>query len=102
MGKRVAAEVHDVDAILALVFQVVAMNKTLESLSFNANVKVASSPALRRDWCGENHASKMCSSNPVSGNFMVNYLRNQNNLYSNTYNLWWRNHPNFAWNGFLL
>lgn len=32
-------------------------------------------------------------------NELGNYnQRGQGNLYSNTYNLGWRNHPNFSWN----
>ncbi|KAG8501011.1 hypothetical protein CXB51_003053 [Gossypium anomalum] len=30
-------------------------------------------------------------------NYMGNNPRSQNNLYSNTYNAGWRNHPNFSW-----
>ena len=31
--------------------------------------------------------------------YMGNAHRPQNNPYSNTYNLGWRNHPNFSWGG---
>lgn len=32
-------------------------------------------------------------------NFIVNYKRNQNDPYYNTYNIGRRNHPNFGWEG---
>ena len=30
-------------------------------------------------------------------NYVNNFNRQGNNPYSNTYNPWWRNHPNFSW-----
>nr|XP_027082257.1 uncharacterized protein LOC113704565 [Coffea arabica] len=47
--------------------------------------------------CSGDHDDSMCSSSE-----QVQYINNynrppQNNLYSNTYNPGWRNHPNFGW-----
>ncbi|KAI5419141.1 hypothetical protein KIW84_043362 [Lathyrus oleraceus] len=46
-------------------------------------------------YCGGAHLFEECSANPVS----VSYIGNNkyNNPYINTYNLGWRNHPNFLW-----
>lgn len=43
--------------------------------------------------CGELHMFEMCPQNPQS----VCFIRN--NLYSNTYNPGWQNHPTFSWGG---
>ena len=55
------------------------------------------------DHCVGNHSSVDCQmGNPFaqSSYGQANYVSNfqcQNNPYSNTYNLEWRNHPNFSW-----
>ena len=47
--------------------------------------------------CGGEHDSNECV-DVEQDQFVNNYNRNaQNNLYSNTYNSGWRNHPNFRW-----
>lgn len=54
--------------------------------------------------CGGDHGSVNCQVdncfsqliNAKNVNFVGNYQRQQNNLYFSTYNLRWRNHPNFV------
>ena len=49
-------------------------------------------------YCGEGYSFENCTGNPVSVNYVGNFNRqNQNNPYSNTYNLGWRQNPNFSW-----
>ena len=47
---------------------------------------------------GEEHDFDNCPRNPTSVNYVGNFNRQpQNNPYSNTYNLGWKQHPNFSW-----
>ncbi|XP_017635857.1 uncharacterized protein LOC108477895 [Gossypium arboreum] len=46
---------------------------------------------------GEDYVFDECPSNPVSVYYMVNFNWD-NKPYSNTYNLWWKQHLNFSWN----
>ena len=48
-------------------------------------------------YCGDGHAYENYPSNPVSVCFVGN--QNRNNLYSNSYNPSWRQHPNLSWTG---
>ena len=66
------------------------------------NRQVGSSPSqgINVAYCtmyGRDHDDSICASVE-----QVQYLNNysqqpENNPYSNTYNLGWRNHPNFGW-----
>jgi hypothetical protein len=47
-------------------------------------------------YCGGAHLFEDCSANPVSANYVGNFIKN-NNPYSNTYNPGWKDHPNFSW-----
>ncbi|XP_016475891.1 uncharacterized protein LOC107797506 [Nicotiana tabacum] len=54
------------------------------------------------EFCGEGHTSDICPVNPESIYYVGQQARgpmNQNSQYSTTYNLNWRNHPNFSWGG---
>lgn len=47
---------------------------------------------------GEEHVFDNCPGNSASVNYVGNFNRQpQNNPYSNTYNLGWKQHPNFSW-----
>ena len=49
-------------------------------------------------YCGEGLLFDNCLGNPISVNYVGSFNRqHQDNLYSNTYNLGWRQHPNFSW-----
>lgn len=99
-------EVGTLDAILAqnklLTWQMAELNKKFNS----ANVSAISHPPVVCDFCAGNHANVDFSDNIFSSfssswHEQVNYIGNpprpQNNPYSQTYNLGWRNHPNFSW-----
>ncbi|KAH9735037.1 hypothetical protein KPL71_017612 [Citrus sinensis] len=50
-------------------------------------------------YCEDGHLFDNCPGNPASVNYVGSFNRqNQDNLYSNTYNPGWRQHPNFSWN----
>ncbi|XP_019235474.1 PREDICTED: uncharacterized protein LOC109215817 [Nicotiana attenuata] len=52
--------------------------------------------------CGEGHTRDICTVNPESIYYVGQQARgsmNQHAQYGNTYNLNWRNHPNFSWAG---
>ena len=50
-------------------------------------------------YCRKGHLFNNYLENPGSINYIGNFNRpNQNNPYSNTYNLELRQHPNFSWN----
>ncbi|WRX26276.1 Retrotransposon gag domain - like 10 [Theobroma cacao] len=57
---------------------------------FRTTIDAAARGALMR------HSNDNCPIYSESCQFVEN--RQQNNPYSNTYNLGWRNHPNFSWN----
>ncbi|XP_027120640.1 uncharacterized protein [Coffea arabica] len=85
-------EVDTLNMLSAKIDNVVEMLNRQVGSSSNQGVVVA--------YCtnyGGDHDDSVCSSSE-----QVQYLNNynrppQNNLYSNTYNLGWRNHPNFGW-----
>lgn len=56
------------------------------------------------EFCQGNHRSEDCKvgnpfmqSNIEQAQFVGNFNEQQNNPYSNTYNLEWCNHPNLSW-----
>ncbi|KAL5578498.1 hypothetical protein UlMin_020197 [Ulmus minor] len=98
-AKRPAA-VHKIDSVNALLAQVAALSRKMDSLSS----KLESKPTVECDLCGGNHASIECqvgnpfaSPNAEQANYVSNFQRPQNNPYSITYNPGWRNHPNLSW-----
>ncbi|KAI3461414.1 hypothetical protein Pfo_018077 [Paulownia fortunei] len=92
--------VHDVDALATLAAQVAAaLSKQFNSIHTNPT------PILIEvcNFCSGPHHSMECQvgnsfipSQPEQAHFVGN-ANWQNNPYSNTYNLGWRNHPNFSW-----
>ena len=95
---RKTAGVLELDSITSLAAQMETLSQQLGKMNVNAiqtNVFC--------DHCAGNHSSADCQvGNPFaqSSYGQANYVSNfqhQNNPYSNTYNLGWRNHPNFSW-----
>ena len=95
--------VHEIDAITALTAQVANLSKQLGSMKVNA----IQSSNIGGDYYGNPNAYAENSegvspsethSQPEQANLVSNFIRQQNNPYSNTYNPGWRNHPNFSWN----
>ncbi|KAI4332189.1 hypothetical protein L6164_017119 [Bauhinia variegata] len=106
-GERVVAKkgIMEVDTLNALLAQNKIMTQQLANLSKKVeslNISVVSFPSISCDFCGGNHSSGECPENMFdqSSQEQVNYLGNpprpQNDPFSNTYNLGWRNHPNFS------
>ncbi|XP_062075995.1 uncharacterized protein LOC133780137 [Humulus lupulus] len=80
-----------------------SMTNILKNTSLGGNIQPAvaiQSAEISCVYCGDGHTFENCPSNPAS----VCYVGNQNfncnnNLYSNSYNLAWRQHPNLSWGG---
>ncbi|PON51070.1 hypothetical protein PanWU01x14_219280 [Parasponia andersonii] len=85
--------VHEVDALTTLTAQVTALTKRFDAIH----------PTPERcNLYGGPHASGNCQDSnsfeqPEQAHFVGNVNRQQNNLYSNTYNQGCCNHPNFSW-----
>lgn len=99
MAPKRATGVDKINVFSVLAAQVVNLSNQLG----NMNVNVIQSTNVICDFCAGNHASIDCQvrspfaiSTSKQTNF-VSYFQRQNNPYSNTYNLGWRNHPNFSW-----
>ncbi|XP_052299689.1 uncharacterized protein LOC127903072 [Citrus sinensis] len=94
---RGSAGVHNIDAITALSAQVTSLTNMVKALTSTlATVKQVAE--LSCIYYGEEHDFDNCPRNPASVNYVANFNRQpQNNLYSNTYNPGWKQHPNFVW-----
>ncbi|XP_074336444.1 uncharacterized protein LOC141673589 [Apium graveolens] len=112
-SSRKVAGVYEVDPLTSFSAQMVsqfeALNKKLEYLSVDRHQQVhpphqVQNLSISCDMCGEGHPTQQCpliyhdAAQSSSVIFVGNSSNQQNNLYSNTYNPGWRNHPNFSWN----
>ncbi|KAG8493010.1 hypothetical protein CXB51_012669 [Gossypium anomalum] len=100
MKQTKAAGVFNLDAITMLSNQVELLNKKIDGLYGSTQVH----PVMRCDSNGGGaHNTDYLSFNLGIEEEQVQYMGNnsrpQNNSYSNTYNVGWRNHPNFSWGG---
>ena len=88
---------HNIDVVTVLSEQMTALSNKLEHLNVSAiHTQVC-------ELCGGNYTSVNCqvgspfvSSSAEQAHYVSNYQRQQNNLYSNTYNPDWRNHLNLS------
>ncbi|KAK5772600.1 hypothetical protein PVK06_048890 [Gossypium arboreum] len=92
--------VYNVDSVTMLSNQVELLNKKIDGLLGFTQVH----QVMRCDSSGGGVHTEYQSFNPTTEEEQVNYMgnnniRSQNNPYSNTYNVGWRNHPNFSWGG---
>ncbi|KAK5793306.1 hypothetical protein PVK06_034448 [Gossypium arboreum] len=92
-----AAGVFNLDVVTMLSNQVELLNKKVEGLYGSTQVH----PVMRCDSNGGGVHTEYQSFNPSTEEEQVQYMGNnnpkpQNNLYSNTYNVGWRNHTNFS------
>ncbi|KAL5562245.1 hypothetical protein UlMin_031992 [Ulmus minor] len=122
--KKVAG-VHELGDVLALTAQIASLTNMLKAVSTsnvvsqayqNSPVSAISPVVVEPSnssvetvscvLCGGGHVYDDCPNNPVSVNYVGNYnsgnynsgsYNRGNNPYSNTYNLGWRQHPNFSW-----
>lgn len=94
---------HEVDSNTALVAKVDALTRKLDELVSNGQGASSSSRTiLFCEKCGGGHETTECPI-VISGvalveqvDFVVGGQKNQGNPYKSTYNLGWRNHPNFS------
>ena len=95
-----ASRVHEVDAFMAIVAQIEALNKKMYNMSVSG-MKIKN---MTYDFCDKRHVSTEFQVDTTfeqpneNANFIGNFNISQNNPYSNTYNSGWYNHPNFSWN----
>ena len=97
---RKKVEVHELDVLTTLSSQVASSSKQVSSLITQANV--IRNPTKACDLCGGPQTSTQCQErNPFTPSQpeQANYVENQNHsndLFSNTYNPRWQNHPNLS------
>ncbi|XP_062088447.1 uncharacterized protein LOC133795008 [Humulus lupulus] len=100
---RKVAGVLEVDALTALTAQMASMTNILKNMSLGGNIQPAAtiqSAETSCVYCGDGHTFENCPSNPASDCYVGNQNFNRNNnIYSNSYNLAWRHHPNLSWGG---
>ncbi|KAG8493192.1 hypothetical protein CXB51_010616 [Gossypium anomalum] len=92
-----AAGVFNLDAVTMLSNQVELLNKKIDGLYGFTQVHLV----MRCDSIGggvhnTDYPSFNRSTEEEEVQYMGNNSRSQNNLYSNTYNTGWKNHPNFS------
>ncbi|KAL5854431.1 hypothetical protein ACOSQ4_004233 [Xanthoceras sorbifolium] len=97
-----SATAYKVDEITSLKAQVASLLSQINK--WNVNIIQSATPGC--DNCGGPHGSAECTMGNssfagTSGAKQVQYVQNfskpYNNLYSSTYNHGWRNHPNLSW-----
>ncbi|XP_062103177.1 uncharacterized protein LOC133814200 [Humulus lupulus] len=101
MGMKVVG-IHEVDALTALTTQVSSMTNLVKAMSMGGNLQPAPMAQVADVlcvYCGGGHTFDSCPSNLALVCYLGNHNDNRNNPYSNSYNLGWRNHPNFSWGG---
>ena len=90
--------IHSVDPMTVLAAQLEVLSKKIDGFSITNQ----QSSVLHCDICGGPHMSQVCQVLATEEDqkelvdYLVNAPRQQGNPYSNTYNLGWRNHPNFS------
>ncbi|XP_009771790.1 uncharacterized protein [Nicotiana sylvestris] len=97
-----SAGVLELDVVSALSAQISTLTNQVNQMTMIINKQQAQSVKqvqIFSEVCGEGHVSNLCPSNPESVYFVGNANRGQTNQYGDTYNLNWRNHPNFSWGG---
>ncbi|PKI49941.1 hypothetical protein CRG98_029683 [Punica granatum] len=87
-SKSRVASVNDMDTIANLTTQISALTTQV------AFCELCSRPHSTLECMSRN---PLASPNGEQVNFVNNFQRGNQGLYSNTYNPWWRNHPNFSW-----
>jgi len=95
-----SAGVFNLDAVTMLSNQVKLLNKKIDGLCGSTQVH----PVMQCDTSGGGVGNlEYLPFSPNMENKLINYMGNnprpQNNPYSNTYNVSWRNHPNLLWGG---
>ncbi|KAL5542420.1 hypothetical protein UlMin_010130, partial [Ulmus minor] len=96
-GRRIAG-VHEVSKITSHTAQIASLVNTLNNQQATPHQNVNSVQGTGESCvlCNGTHRFESCPSNPELLCYVGNMNRN-NNPFSNTYNLGWRQHPNFSW-----
>ncbi|KAL2531182.1 Uncharacterized protein Adt_04533 [Abeliophyllum distichum] len=77
--------------------------KMMDTIARNQTVHAIQTPSLECESCGANHSTGNCplltssSTSTEQACYAQNHSNQQGNVYSNTYNPAWKNHPNFSW-----
>ncbi|XP_062094036.1 uncharacterized protein LOC133800078 [Humulus lupulus] len=100
-SNRKVVGIHELDVITALTAQVATLTKQLQKNSISDQAMQMQTVC---DRCGGSRQFEQCMAVEVNNvipmeqvNMMGNFNRQANNPFSTTYNLEWRNHPNFSW-----
>ncbi|XP_075486271.1 uncharacterized protein LOC142525870 [Primulina tabacum] len=100
-NQRRNAGVHQVTDFSAVTTQLEALNRKIDSLNIKGTAMHQQEIFCEK--CKGEHYIKDCRDNGpfyVNEEAPVNQVgRPSNDLYSNIYNLGWRQHPNFSWGG---
>ncbi|KAL5558977.1 hypothetical protein UlMin_035188 [Ulmus minor] len=96
-GRRIVG-VHEVSEITSLTAQIASLVNTLnnQQATHHQSVNSVQETGVSCVLCNGTHRFESCPSNSESVCYVGNINRN-NNPFSNTYNLGWRQHPNFSW-----
>ncbi|XP_022158611.1 uncharacterized protein LOC111025065 [Momordica charantia] len=87
----------NIENLTVLVMRSMMQQSSVGALTGTANVNQIQ--GISCSFCEGDHHYNNCPGNPESVYYLGNPQNNRNNLYSNTYNPGWRNHPNFSWSG---
>lgn len=87
------------DAFNALLAQLWALNNQMQNLENKTQASAQAAQAMPCEFCRNNYPWEQCPMQEEIENYTGDYNWNHCNLYSNTYSLGWRNHPNFRWGG---
>ncbi|KAI5676319.1 hypothetical protein M9H77_07269 [Catharanthus roseus] len=99
-AKPKTAGVHNVDAISAMEARLASVIEQKIGNLAGTSTSKSNQTLMFCDFCNEGHSNQDCPS--MGGQVeQVEFVQGnrQNNPCSNTYNLGWRNHPNFSWGG---
>lgn len=83
------------DTHTALLAQIELLNKQLAKWCLN-KANVSQMQSLKCDFCGGGHENRRSSLEGVSEESQFANFQ-KNNPYSNTYNMGWKDYPNFRW-----
>ena len=89
---QIIAGIYEVGANTTVSAKLDQICKFMETLSIQNNIGSTSSP-----YGGAPEPNQL----EETVNYVNNFNKHGNNPYSNTYNPWWMNHPNFSWSNNL-
>lgn len=87
------------DTYIALSAKIVALSTHIQGIGVQPQASAQFGQVICCEWYGDIHVIDQCLSHLESVNYYGNFDQNQNNLFSNTYNSGWKDHPNFGRGG---